>query len=140
MVSKLDVVATERQRTSAGVRCDPNIVITTTSTVQSHSKMWKIVYILFTFLVLNSHGFTLGPNKISNHAISVHTPMLPKAPIQHVTPLPITQLIPSVTTLFVFGNKKKPVSSPDVSSQYWQGEWVCKDCGYIYNRVSQSLL
>jgi hypothetical protein len=40
--------------------------------------------------------------------------------------------------LNVFGNKKsqaqKEVSAE--GSKYWQGEWVCKDCGYIYNRVS----
>jgi len=23
---------------------------------------------------------------------------------------------------------------PDEGSQYWQGDWVCADCGYIYDR------
>jgi hypothetical protein len=44
----------------------------------------------------------------------------------------------STTSLNVFGNKKskaqKAVSKEE--PKYWQGEWVCKDCGYIYNRVS----
>mmetsp|Transcript_2243 Transcript_2243/g.3682 ORF Transcript_2243/g.3682 Transcript_2243/m.3682 type:complete len:149 (-) Transcript_2243:21-467(-) len=49
-----------------------------------------------------------------------------------VAPVPTS----STTSLNVFGNKKsaaqKEVSEAD--SKYWQGEWVCKDCGYIYNR------
>jgi hypothetical protein len=52
----------------------------------------------------------------------------------------------STTALHVFGNKKpSSASSQDallerakragVSGGFWEGEWVCKDCGYIYNRV-----
>jgi hypothetical protein len=52
----------------------------------------------------------------------------------------------SSTSLNVFGNKKPtPASAQDallerakragVSGGFWEGEWVCKDCGYIYNRV-----
>jgi len=44
----------------------------------------------------------------------------------------------SATTLnMVFGNKKtqnQKVEDEKVS-KFWQGDWVCKDCGYIYNRV-----
>ena len=43
------------------------------------------------------------------------------------------------TSLNVFGNKKSAASKArdaEAESKYWQGEWVCKDCGYIYNRVS----
>jgi hypothetical protein len=48
----------------------------------------------------------------------------------------------------VFGNKKAAVGSSSqdaladrarkagVPGGFWEGEWVCKDCGYIYNRVS----
>ena len=39
------------------------------------------------------------------------------------------------TALNVFGNKKSAAAKVEEDSQYWQGEWVCKDCGYIYNRV-----
>ena len=42
------------------------------------------------------------------------------------------------TALNVFGSKKKE-SNIEEESKYWQGEWVCKDCGYIYNRVSEML-
>lgn len=43
---------------------------------------------------------------------------------------------PSSTSLNVFGNRKSQAQKEDeVDSKYWQGEWVCKDCGYIYNRV-----
>lgn len=42
----------------------------------------------------------------------------------------------SSTALNVFGNKKaKSAAELEAESKYWQGEWVCKDCGYIYNRV-----
>eukprot|EP00549_Striatella_unipunctata_P023965 CAMPEP_0118682974 /NCGR_PEP_ID=MMETSP0800-20121206/5781_1 /TAXON_ID=210618 ORGANISM="Striatella unipunctata, Strain CCMP2910" /NCGR_SAMPLE_ID=MMETSP0800 /ASSEMBLY_ACC=CAM_ASM_000638 /LENGTH=145 /DNA_ID=CAMNT_0006579419 /DNA_START=46 /DNA_END=483 /DNA_ORIENTATION=+ len=33
----------------------------------------------------------------------------------------------------VFG-KKKSKARQELEAQFWQGEWVCKDCGYIYNR------
>jgi hypothetical protein len=40
----------------------------------------------------------------------------------------------------VFGNRKSKeqaaASATTVPSKYWEGDWVCKDCGYIYNRVS----
>lgn len=39
------------------------------------------------------------------------------------------------TALHVFGNKKSAAAKTEEESKYWQGEWVCKDCGYIYNRV-----
>jgi len=46
----------------------------------------------------------------------------------------------SSSALNVFGNKKSDSAAAaaraEEDSKYWQGEWVCKDCGYIYNRVS----
>jgi hypothetical protein len=42
------------------------------------------------------------------------------------------------TALNVFGNKKSSSAKAEQdasASKYWQGEWVCKDCGYIYNRA-----
>jgi hypothetical protein len=51
-------------------------------------------------------------------------------------PKPSTRVAaPTATSLNVFGNKKKSASELEKESKYWQGEWVCKDCGYIYNRV-----
>jgi hypothetical protein len=44
----------------------------------------------------------------------------------------------SPSQLHVFGNKKTSAAQAEKESKYWQGEWVCKDCGYIYNRVSGS--
>jgi hypothetical protein len=43
----------------------------------------------------------------------------------------------SKTALNVFGTKKKNKSPQEIEAEakFWQGEWVCKDCGYIYNRV-----
>ena len=42
----------------------------------------------------------------------------------------------SSTSLNVFGNRKSQAQkeAEEVDSKFWQGEWVCKDCGYIYNR------
>ena len=45
---------------------------------------------------------------------------------------------PSVSLKMVFGNKKSAATKAEEKAKaekYWQGEWVCKDCGYIYNRV-----
>jgi hypothetical protein len=55
---------------------------------------------------------------------------------------PSVVVVPSATTttsLNVFGNKKSQAQKATEETQYWQGEWVCKDCGYIYNRVSGCL-
>ena len=44
---------------------------------------------------------------------------------------------PTTTSLnMVFGTKKKKLSPEEQAriDSYWQGDWVCKDCGYIYNR------
>jgi hypothetical protein len=54
-----------------------------------------------------------------------------------------TGLVPGVTTtsLSVFGKKKTAAQKAEEeakAAKYWQGEWVCKDCGYIYNRVSST--
>lgn len=49
--------------------------------------------------------------------------------------------MPTTTSLGAFSlGKKKPasrqLSEADQSriDSYWKGDWVCKDCGYIYNR------
>jgi len=53
----------------------------------------------------------------------------------------LPKILPSSTALQVFGNKKASTKrSEEEESKYWQGEWVCKDCGYIYNRVSNYFL
>jgi rubredoxin len=42
------------------------------------------------------------------------------------------------TSLGVFGNRKteaQKAEEAEKASKFWQGEWVCKDCGYIYNRA-----
>ena len=44
-----------------------------------------------------------------------------------------------VSLNMVFGKRKTAAQKAEEeakAAQYWQGEWVCKDCGYIYNRVS----
>lgn len=47
---------------------------------------------------------------------------------------------PSPTSLnMVFGNRKTTAQKEEEAAKaamYWEGEWVCADCGYIYNRVS----
>lgn len=51
----------------------------------------------------------------------------------------VSKATPSTTSLnMVFGNKKSAAQKAADNAKeekYWQGEWVCKDCGYIYNRV-----
>lgn len=53
---------------------------------------------------------------------------------------PATRSVSSVSTtsLNVFGKKKTAAQKAEEearAAQFWQGEWVCKDCGYIYNKV-----
>ena len=58
-------------------------------------------------------------------------------PVAPVTRVPSTTA--SSTSLNVFGKKKTAAQKAEEEAKaamYWQGEWVCKDCGYIYNPVS----
>ena len=37
----------------------------------------------------------------------------------------------------VFGKKKtaaQKAEEEELAAKYWAGEWVCKDCGYVYDR------
>ena len=61
--------------------------------------------------------------------------------LSSLSPKSASKMIPrnkSIQLDMVFGNKKTKGQKEleEVDSKYWQGEWVCKDCGYIYNRVS----
>ena len=55
-------------------------------------------------------------------------------------PVPVSRVVSvtSTTSLnMVFGKKKtaaQKAEEEEKAAKYWQGEWVCKDCGYIYNR------
>ena len=61
------------------------------------------------------------------------------APVTPSAPGPTRSLsINTRTSLTVFGNKKTEEQKAEeeaLAAKYWQGEWVCKDCGYIYNRA-----
>lgn len=44
----------------------------------------------------------------------------------------------ATTSLSVFGKRKTEAQRAEEeakAAKYWAGEWVCKDCGYIYNRA-----
>lgn len=59
------------------------------------------------------------------------------SPVAPVTRVPSTT-VSTTTSLNVFGKKKSAAQKAEDAAKaemYWQGEWVCKDCGYIYNRV-----
>jgi len=54
----------------------------------------------------------------------------------HLGALP-TQSMTS-TTLNVFGTKKSAKQKAETQAkadEYWAGDWVCADCGYIYQKV-----
>merc|ERR1719152_1000035 len=50
----------------------------------------------------------------------------PGAGVRVRTPLRAVQVAP---TMQIFGKKEKPTLA---ELGYWEGEWVCADCGYIY--------
>ena len=52
----------------------------------------------------------------------------------------VAQVASSTTSLNVFGKRKSKAekeAQAEKEALFWQGEWVCKDCGYIYQRVSE---
>mmetsp|Transcript_21680 Transcript_21680/g.45816 ORF Transcript_21680/g.45816 Transcript_21680/m.45816 type:complete len:152 (-) Transcript_21680:185-640(-) len=61
----------------------------------------------------------------------------PASPARAVVAPTRSVIAPSPTSLSVFGKKKTEAQKAEEeakAAKYWQGEWVCKDCGYIYNR------
>lgn len=62
------------------------------------------------------------------------------APSKNLAIAPRVSSNTPVTSLNVFGNKKSAAAraaEEEKEAKFWQGEWVCKDCGYIYNRVGR---
>ena len=60
--------------------------------------------------------------------------------VRPVTTVSRSLVAPSSTSLNVFGNRKSAAqkAAAAAAEKFWQGEWVCKDCGYIYSRVGCS--
>ncbi|CAB9505393.1 Rubredoxin [Seminavis robusta] len=76
-------------------------------------------FLLVLFAVLASNAFAFAP--------AINSPVKSRS-----------VAAPPVTSLNVFGNKKSAASKAEEEekeSKFWQGEWVCADCGYIYNRA-----
>ena len=76
-------------------------------------------------------GFLLG-------GTSAFTSPNPTARVTGAAPVPKVPSLTSTGLNMVFGNKKSAAQKAEEeakAAKYWQGEWVCKDCGYIYNRV-----
>lgn len=66
------------------------------------------------------------------------TAFSPVAPVARVN-----TIASSSTSLNVFGKRKTAAQKAEEQAKadlYWEGEWVCKDCGYIYDRVSQKMI
>ncbi|GMH60800.1 hypothetical protein TrLO_g13622 [Triparma laevis f. longispina] len=85
------------------------------------------LFLLFILAVCGS-GFTLNPASspltfTSKTTVSFSNDVSDRAP-------------QTSTSLNVFGTKKKALSPEDQAriDSYWEGDWVCKDCGYVYNR------
>lgn len=60
----------------------------------------------------------------------------PAAPSRAVVHPAAARTAPA-TSLSVFGNRKteaQRAAEEEKAAMYWAGEWVCKDCGYIYDR------
>jgi rubredoxin len=53
--------------------------------------------------------------------------------------LSVSKTVASPTSLnMVFGKRKTAAQKKEEeekAAMYWEGEWVCKDCGYIYDRM-----
>merc|ERR1719491_416887 len=88
--------------------------------------MKSIIATLLSLIVIigslsTGHGFT-SPTSVSTFA---HIAALPKQTM-------------TSTSLNVFGTRKTAAQKAEEAAKadlYWQGEWCCKDCGYIYQRM-----
>ncbi|KAL7544443.1 hypothetical protein ACHAWF_007824 [Thalassiosira exigua] len=61
----------------------------------------------------------------------------PAAPRAAFHPASAARTVAAPTALNVFGNRKTEAQKAEEeakAAKFWAGEWVCKDCGYIYDR------
>ena len=85
--------------------------------------MKSIVSFLLSLLLLST-----GVQAFTSPTVSTKIALLPKQT--------------TTTSLNVFGTKKSKAAKEAEAAKaamYWEGDWVCKDCGYIYQRVSISI-
>ena len=54
------------------------------------------------------------------------------APRQRISSIVRSNTINRQISSISLGAKK--ATEPEVNNEYWQGEWVCADCGYVYDR------
>jgi len=86
-------------------------------------KMKSIASILISLLLVFS-----TVNAFSTPSLNTRVALLPKQ----------SSVPGSSTSLNVFGAKKSKAAKEEEArkaAMYWEGDWVCKDCGYIYQRV-----
>ena len=113
--------------------------------------MKSVLAIVSTIYLLTSSVLAFAPVTTTHRAI-VSTPTSSSSqsrgfpspfstsiisPSDSITGGAATTTTTTTTSLSVFGKRKTEAQKAEEEAKaalYWAGEWVCKDCGYIYNR------
>ncbi|OEU20665.1 hypothetical protein FRACYDRAFT_234296 [Fragilariopsis cylindrus CCMP1102] len=88
--------------------------------MKSSTSIISIIFALLCLSVATTSAFVVRPSSIASS----------------ITSSAVSRT--SNTSLNVFGKKKskaQKAEEAEKAAMYWEGEWVCKDCGYIYNRA-----
>jgi rubredoxin len=108
--------------------------------------MKSAIAILSAICILASSAFAFAP-PIATRVVVPSTSTRGRGTVVPSSPAAYDSIVPpplspyyaaSATSLSVFGKRKTEAQKAEEeakASQYWAGEWVCKDCGYIYNRA-----
>jgi hypothetical protein len=107
--------------------------------------MKSFLAIVSAIYLLTSTVLAFAPVTTTTHRVTSTPPLSPRGGILSA-PYSTTSIIVSSsedystsysTSLSVFGKRKTEAQKAEDEAKaalYWAGEWVCKDCGYIYNR------
>jgi hypothetical protein len=103
------------------------------------STMKCFLAIVSAVYLLTSSVLAFAPVTTTHRVTSTSSSSLSRGGILSV-PYSTTSIIAedsTRTSLSVFGKRKTEAQKAEDEAKaalYWAGEWVCKDCGYIYNR------
>eukprot|EP00751_Fragilariopsis_kerguelensis_P008403 CAMPEP_0170802756 /NCGR_PEP_ID=MMETSP0733-20121128/29521_1 /TAXON_ID=186038 /ORGANISM="Fragilariopsis kerguelensis, Strain L26-C5" /LENGTH=158 /DNA_ID=CAMNT_0011156121 /DNA_START=190 /DNA_END=666 /DNA_ORIENTATION=+ len=90
--------------------------------MKSYISIISVISALLYLSIVRTSAFIVRPSAVAHTGVSTASTVTTRT---------------TSTSLNVFGNKKSKAqkeAEAEREAMYWEGEWVCKDCGYIYNR------
>lgn len=91
--------------------------------------MKSVIAVILSLFALLGGAAAFSPVKGASFVPSSSAALAPRA---------ASNAVSSTSLSMVFGKRKteaQKAAEEEKAAKFWQGEWVCKDCGYIYQRA-----